>query len=797
MWRLYRKFYNREVKVAPLPLEGDGTHARTPFPRRRAYYPPLLSGLRERFFRLSQFTRLVAIASSILISIGVIVGIVLGFVPLSGDRSGSSTSPFQSNVLDLGHTHCVESPAQQNITCVNLPTSLDSFSEILPPALPFFGQLFVHGVELEQVSPLSWVQAETMLTSVFSRWAVQRGKCLAIKWEESIDPSVISIDCQSSYDILIFERSGLGVTLRSMFDADLCVTARGDGSVVLSQCLGSVSQQFEYKQYAGGRLSIQAAGSAECLVPDWAVVAGQLHVPVSARVRLGRCDHISFGLIERDDQREMALHLGPQVVGTRAFRLGQAYMGNPGVQLPWDAVPSHLVSYPWAADFCAAPMPSHLDVNAACSESTDASVHETYQCGINQTDGRNCSGFCNAATLHTPCSCGTISCPGCMLGLGFDAMTSEFLPEGCIYVGCQDDADLDPATEGVAYHPLLIPGGLNIRTCPHNVLDGMRPWTEIAQANSSTCQSGDACANESHVGTMSLSGHHVTVCCPGEAHDPFSAHSLGYFGVIPVNAHYGNDGSRDGVVCDATGCTYTPQCACPLSVPALNIRVTGPPTDLGTIHVPAGDAYRENDSQNADLVISPQLRGDSSFQAYSVFIGSFDSLHVGDDVALNSPGIFNFIEQCKASSSCHNRSRCSNTMMGYYPGFGGPKEINPSGKWNVKARSKSILDDRTIRISPLVINGTLEMGAVFIGHPGKTRIGENPDLKGIFQGLTGRPTSGPGSSPGGTTSIGIEKLKAFFRCKDSIRSGTEYDDGIFYRQFPNSSFSSQADEIRE
>ena len=71
-------------------------------------------------------------------------------------------------------------------------------------------------------------------------------------------------------------------------------------------------------------------------------------------------------------------------------------------------------------------------------------------------DGQQCSGLC-MATDANPCSCGTMSCPGCRSGFGYSGITdTSFLPDGCIFVGCTQGAD--PAKPTGTYYPFLIPG---------------------------------------------------------------------------------------------------------------------------------------------------------------------------------------------------------------------------------------------------------------------------------------------------------------------------------------------------
>jgi hypothetical protein len=50
-------------------------------------------------------------------------------------------------------------------------------------------------------------------------------------------------------------------------------------------------------------------------------------------------------------------------------------------------------------------------------------------------------------------------------------------------------------------------GGLNIRTCPSNVLDGRSTWTKVAPRDEAPmCAVNDMCDGEQFVGTMRLSG---------------------------------------------------------------------------------------------------------------------------------------------------------------------------------------------------------------------------------------------------------------------------------------------------
>ena len=66
--------------------------------------------------------------------------------------------------------------------------------------------------------------------------------------------------------------------------------------------------------------------------------------------------------------------------------------------------------------------------------------------------------------------------------------------------------------------------------------------------------------------------------------------------------------------------------------------------------------------------------------------------------------------------------------------------------WNVRAPPKSIFDHRKIKIRPVITDSHLWMGPVFIGHPGKTYIGKDPDMEGIFTNVYGRPITGTSRS---------------------------------------------------
>eukprot|EP00438_Fugacium_kawagutii_P006479 Skav231963 [mRNA] locus=scaffold2806:190265:192377:+ [translate_table: standard] len=269
----------------------------------------------------------------------------------------------------------------------------------------------------------------------------------------------------------------------------------------------------------------------------------------------------------------------------------------------------------------------------------------------------------------------------------------------------------------------------------------------------------ERCEGEQFVGTMVLSGKsfstaqgeigcslrlwHLVVSIKVSWPIAPSLHVL--LGGFPENGHYGGHGGIPGVRCNATGCSYRPSCACPWSVPSFNIRVTGPSTSLGEVFIPhpAGTPL----PGDAKIVIAPELDEVSHFDVYAVAIGSDDSFHAGNNVNLNPPG------------------------------WG-------IGQWGLLYCEFQRLMGSTCPVAILSLmmpDGSWFFGAqVFIGHPGKTYMGQQPDLRGIFQGLEHRPKDGPGSAPGGTTGVGTEWLKAFFQCKESIVSGTEFDPRIWY-----------------
>jgi hypothetical protein len=454
--------------------------------------------------------------------------------------------------------------------------------------------------------------------------------------------------------------------------------------------------------------------------------------------------------------------------------------------------------------------------NLAIRQSYTESATTTNNLGL----GEKCTGRCKDTSNEKPCSCGTAMSPGCLFMEGYDCMTdTSFIPSSAIFVGCNENSEKQctPAKPTGEYQPLLIPSGLNLRTCPDNVLDGQRLWgggdDTVDEQTTIKCTMND-CDGEEHTGTMNLGGTEHTFCCKGEKSDPFSANSYGFFGVFPENGHFG----QPGVNCTndketpANTCTFRPVCGCPTSIPALNMKVSGP----GHVFEPVVLTREEmvvDKTSTADIQIMPTLKGDSTLRIYTVFKGSDDSFTAGDYVTFNAELVNALIDKHANYSDfenylkCDDRGSVEDVTIEIYETDSNPyaanaKEINdcpqnisehkyclkknttisfnPSNEWNVRAPPRSIFDHRKIKIRPVITDSHLWMGPVFIGHPGKTYIGKDPDMEGIFKTVYGRPITGPGSSPGGTTTIATERFKAFFQCKLSDYTGTPKDPRIVY-----------------
>lgn len=674
---------------------------------------------------------------------------------------------------------------------------------------------------LEDVkSPLPWVSDKGLEHGAFARWATDTGKCFMVPQDGE---TISKEDCATSFTGFVFKalapveevkalpskriqspppapppasvpsgprphrmqpsyvpppatatmaivQGQQKFQIQLMYHPEYCLSADGE-SILMEKRDKSASQSFTLQRVSacdGHGTAYQLQVGGKCVKDD-------------GTLKLSDCSHSPawVKLLPVINEKDLVMNITLKLQDNPAASFGETYMGNPGVHLPWDV--KHLIDYPWAQDHCATPKPLYSDPAQACYKQFRKGLE--VQCPDQDKDakllgdGQQCSGLCRAD--GNPCSCGTMSCPGCRSGFGYSGMTdTSFLPDGCIFVGCTQGAD--PAKPTGTYYPFLIPGGLNIRTCPSNVLDGRSAWTKVAPRDEAPmCAVNDMCDGEQFIGTMRLSGWSFRFCCPGATSDPFSALSLGYYGLMPEKGHYGGHGGIGGARCNSTGCNYRPSCACPWSVPSFNIRVTGPSTSLGNVFIPHPTGKDLSKNFVDKIVVMPQLDEASHFDLYAVAIGSDDSFHAGNNVNLNPPGVAAFLKSC--TLPCERRHECASIEMPYYPGFGGPQEVNPSGAWNVLEPSlPSLFDDRRIVIAPKLTRSKLHMGPVFIGHPGKTYVGDQPDLRGIFQGLENRPTDGPGSAPGGTTGVGTEWLKAFFQCKESIVSGTEFDPRIWY-----------------
>ncbi|CAE7505667.1 unnamed protein product [Symbiodinium necroappetens] len=156
------------------------------------------------------------------------------------------------------------------------------------------------------------------------------------------------------------------------------------------------------------------------------------------------------------------------------------------------------------------------------------------------------------------------------------------------------------------------------------------PWSQV----------NAACANEQLVGTTVPSGENFSKC--EETSNPFSALGLGYFGLMPEKGHYG----EPAVTCNATRCL---------------------------VFVPAASDYEEAQGLSYGserIIVAPDLDAASTLCIYAIAVGGDDSFHVGNNV-----------EDC--GLPCEGRHECPAVTLPYYPGFGGPKEVNPGGQWDV------------------------------------------------------------------------------------------------------------------
>jgi len=235
-----------------------------------------------------------------------------------------------------------------------------------------------------------------------------------------------------------------------------------------------------------------------------------------------------------------------------------------------------------------------------------------------------------------------------------------------------------------------------------------------------------ACDNQ-HKGVMLLSGREVVVCCPGEPTDPFADGNLGYFGLIsPVargtqsatGAEEGGTVTEEylgvpGAECDEDGCTYYPQCACPVAIPSLNMKTTGVPNMLPPVRVRRGsdcsdgadcasggklyEPGKHSNKTEPRIVIAPCVERGSYFSAYSVFIGNPDAAHLGDDVRLDNMSWTRIFEPAAEDAA-----------------------------WSVKAPPvDGIFDTARMELTPhLEEHAELKLGPIFIGSPGNIYYGK-------------------------------------------------------------------------
>eukprot|EP00438_Fugacium_kawagutii_P013466 Skav231270 [mRNA] locus=scaffold2436:410961:412172:+ [translate_table: standard] len=267
-------------------------------------------------------------------------------------------------------------------------------------------------------------------------------------------------------------------------------------------------------------------------------------------------------------------------------------------------------------------------------------------------------------------SVGEMLCEGCLFAEGYDCLgDTAWLPSNCNFVGVTPGCYPPSTSSGLDLNSPPT-GNVNFRGCPENVATDVA-WNEMDSEASSTCVM-DSCNGE-HSGTLTVGSKTMTFCCPGEQVNPFTSLGLGYFGVAPTVEH-----GDPGVTCNGQGCTFQPQCACPQAVPSSNSKVTGKPSIFPKETVGLGPP-----SGSSDIIIAPQLDAASTFNAYSVFIGSPDSAHAG-----------------------------------------GPQD----GPWSVKAPPAGPFDGETIQITPTLTGGTtMHLGPVFVGSPGHIYKGDGAD----------------------------------------------------------------------
>lgn len=106
-----------------------------------------------------------------------------------------------------------------------------------------------------------------------------------------------------------------------------------------------------------------------------------------------------------------------------------------------------------------------------------------------------------------------------------------------------------------------------------------------------------------------------------------------------------------------TRCTFRPVCGCPTSIPALNMKVSGP----GHVFEPVVLTREEmvvDKTSTADIQIMPTLKGDSTLRIYTVFKGSDDSFTAGDYVTFNAELVNALIDKHANYSDTENYLKC-------------------------------------------------------------------------------------------------------------------------------------------
>lgn len=171
---------------------------------------------------------------------------------------------------------------------------------------------------------------------------------------------------------------------------------------------------------------------------------------------------------------------------------------------------------------------------------------------------------------------------------------------------------------------------VSFHQCPRYANDYKAEMNEVALArNGAKCtiaseQTNNVgeCIGETSIGSLSLSGERVEVCCKGyEGDSLFRGNQHAYFGVVPLADLDANGHRVRAAKCSGQTCEYSVACACPVVESWMG----------GLIFAPGEPTYHKftvnNDGAIADpkanIVLAPEAGQDFSFR--EVFHGSPDS----------------------------------------------------------------------------------------------------------------------------------------------------------------------------